>query len=446
MEPYIFAFNASTDEQLEYSPDAQRKALFEYAARNDIYISDEHIFIDEGISGRRADKRPQFQKMIASAKSKPKPFDIILVHKFDRFARSREDSIVYKSMLARECGVKVISITEELGDDKTSVILEAMLEAMAEYYSLNLAEEVKKGMTIKAERGELQTKAMFGYTVDSANNKLVIQPEEAEIVKMIFNDYINLVSIAEISDKINAMGVKTKLGSKFRYTRVAYIINNPVYTGKLKWNPKGSTGNMHIDLHSSDSIITKGMHEPIVTDEQFKAATELYRLRRRKFSKRNSYPKYWLVGFVKCSACGSSLSYATQKNAMQCHQYANRMCNVSHSINVIKLENALKKIIENDISAKNENIEYAGTGRKQEKIDFQAQINKARQKLDRANDAYLNGVYDLEYLKKVKADIESEIALLTEQQNNYGENKKPEPDVRHIAKNAINMFDENLSY
>ena len=84
------------------------------------------------------------------AKSTPKPFDVILVHKFDRFARNREDSVVYKSLLRSELGIQVLSITENIGDDKMSVIIESMLEAMAEYYSLNLSDEVKKGMSEKA--------------------------------------------------------------------------------------------------------------------------------------------------------------------------------------------------------------------------------------------------------------------------------------------------------
>ena len=108
-------------------------------------------------------KGPAFLRMIATAKSKPRPFDVILVHKFDRFARSREDSVVYKSMLRKDCGIKVISITEQFEDDKFSIILEAMLEAMAEYYSLNLADEVKKGMFEKARRGEHIGKAPYGY-------------------------------------------------------------------------------------------------------------------------------------------------------------------------------------------------------------------------------------------------------------------------------------------
>ena len=121
----------STEDQTEFSPDAQLKALKAYAKANNMILQEQHIYRDEGISGRKAEKRPGFMAMIAAAKSKAHPFDVILVHRFDRFARSREDSVVYKSMLRRECGVRVISITESIEDDKFSVILESMLEGMA---------------------------------------------------------------------------------------------------------------------------------------------------------------------------------------------------------------------------------------------------------------------------------------------------------------------------
>lgn len=81
-------------------------------------------------------------RMIATAKKNPKPFDAILVWKFSRFARNRQDSIVYKSMLRKELGIDVISVSEYIGDDKMSIITEAIIEAMDEYYSVNLAEEV----------------------------------------------------------------------------------------------------------------------------------------------------------------------------------------------------------------------------------------------------------------------------------------------------------------
>ena len=128
----------STDDQVEYSPDAQLRAIKNYCEKNDYYLDPAYIYIDEGYSGRKAKKRPAFMKMIGAAKKKPAPFQAILCHKFDRFARSREDSVVYKSLLRKECGVAVISITETIENDKMSIIMESMLEAMAEYYSINL--------------------------------------------------------------------------------------------------------------------------------------------------------------------------------------------------------------------------------------------------------------------------------------------------------------------
>ena len=120
----------STEEQTEYSPEAQRRALEGDARQHGYSIDPAHVYVDAGISGRRAETRPAFMAMIAAAKGKPPPFTAILVHKFDRFARNREDSIVYKSLLRRQCGVQVISITEHLEDDRMGLILEAMLEAM----------------------------------------------------------------------------------------------------------------------------------------------------------------------------------------------------------------------------------------------------------------------------------------------------------------------------
>lgn len=81
-------------------------------------VDEKFIYTDEGISGRST-KRPTFQQMIGIAKTKPSPFDAILVWKFSRFARNREDSIVYKSMLRKQCGIEVVSISEQLSEDKT---------------------------------------------------------------------------------------------------------------------------------------------------------------------------------------------------------------------------------------------------------------------------------------------------------------------------------------
>ena len=183
----------STDDQIEFSPDSQLEKIKLYAERNQMLLPKEFIFMDEGISGRNTKKRAAFNTMIGLAKRKPKPFDVILVWKYSRFARNREDSVVYKSMLRKELNIDVISISEDVGDDKMSILFEAMIEAMDEYYSINLAEEVKRGMTEKAKRGGVLSIAGYGYKV--VNGEYVIVPEEAEIIKK--KDYLTEYSNAK---------------------------------------------------------------------------------------------------------------------------------------------------------------------------------------------------------------------------------------------------------
>ncbi len=201
----------STNDQSEYSIDAQKRLLLEYAKKNKYVIEQDLIFIEDGVSGTSAKKRPVFQKMITQAKKKT--FDVILVHKFDRFARSREDSILYKALLQRDCNIKVISITEHIEDGRVGLILESMLEGMAEYYSLNLADEVKKGIREKALLGKSHGKTPFGYGVDSETQKLVINKEEAEVVKLIFEKVAqNELSYRGIAMHLQELGITNRNG------------------------------------------------------------------------------------------------------------------------------------------------------------------------------------------------------------------------------------------
>lgn len=143
----------STEDQAELSPDAQKRLLLEYAKKNDLITCEEFIFC-ESVSGRHAQKRPEFQKMIAMAKQSSHPFDVILVWKFSRFARNQEESIVYKSMLKKD-DVEVISISEPLVDGPFGSLIERIIEWMDEYYSIRLSGEVKRGMKEKENKERL---------------------------------------------------------------------------------------------------------------------------------------------------------------------------------------------------------------------------------------------------------------------------------------------------
>lgn len=406
----------STDDQTEFSPDAQLKALKDYARKNDIILTKQYIFIDEGISGKRADKRPEFMRMIALAKSKPKPFDVILVHKFDRFARSREDSVVYKSLLKKEANIKVISITETIEDDKFAVILEAMLEAMAEYYSLNLAEEVKKGMTEKAVRGGFQTAPPFGYKVE--NNKLVILPEEAEFVKLIFNKFANHeMGMRQLAIYANNLGIKSKRGNPFENRTVDYILNNPVYIGKLRWTPTGKTRR---NFHNPDTIVSEAEHEPIIDMELWEKAQkaiaetkELY----GKNEKSTAQIKTWLKGLVRCGNCGNTL-VLNATSYLQCNAYAKGACKVSQSVKITALENLVLEQLKETFKG---NLEIKIVPKAQDVSSsneydlLQERLEKLKLKEIRIKEAYTDGIDTLSEYKENKNNLSNERKMIIEQ-------------------------------
>jgi DNA invertase Pin-like site-specific DNA recombinase len=398
----------STEEQTEFSPTAQIKAIKKYAQQNGIILTTEHTYIDEGISGKRADKRPEFLRMIATAKTSPKPFDVILVHKFDRFARSREDSVVYKSLLKKECDVKVVSITESIENDKFSVILEAMLEAMAEYYSLNLADEVMKGMTEKAERGEFQSRPPLGYRVE--NKKLKIIEEEAQLVRIIFNNFANREnSLFNTIRLANSLG-KSKRGHDFSNHSINYMLNNPTYIGKVRWTPHGGMNN---NFNHPDMILRDSDHEPIIdietwdrVQERMRENKELY----RQFENKNTPITTWLKGLMKCGTCGRSM-VIHRNRFMQCNAYFKGSCKVSAHTLIEILENAvleeLKKTYTGEIEI---NIvpSVADTGAALEYDVLNDHLSKITGKEDRVKIAYEDGIDTLDEYKEKKQRLSDE--------------------------------------
>ena len=424
----------STDEQVEFSPDAQIKAIENYCKNNNLILDKQHIYVDEGISGRKADKRPAFQEMIKHAKKKE--FDVILVHKFDRFARSREDSVVYKSLLKKDCGIKVISITESIEDDKFSVILEAMLEAMAEYYSLNLADEVKKGMTEKAERGEWQTYAPFGYKI--VDKKLEILDEQASVVRMIFNDFINGEGYLFIAKKVNEMGYRTRFGNKFENRTIEYILTNPVYKGYARWTP---TGKVHRKT-SPDTIVKKSNHEPIIDEKTFDEVQEIVQHRKqihRKYYKGTSTSSiHWLNGLVRCKTCGSTLVKTTE-TSLVCNGYAKGTCPTSQRIKRSLIEEAILGQIKQDFT---HNISLKKRIKMIYKDDTDiilSQLAKLPEKEMRAKEAYINGIDTLEEYKANKEAIENQRKLL---ENSLKKNQKQENIEKEFKEQLKTVYEK----
>ena len=405
----------STDDQMEYSPDSQIKAVREYAKNNGYLLPDDLIFMeDEGRSGRKAAKRPEFLRMIATAKSKPKPFDVILVWKFSRFARNREDSIVYKSMLRKQCGIDVISISEPIGDDKTAILIEALLEAMDEYYSINLGEEVKRGMTEKVSRGEPVSIPAFGYYIKGKQYYPAL--DTAPIVKMIYDDFLSGMGYRDIAIKLNNMGIVSSRGNRFENRTVEYILRNPVYIGKIRWNPTEMTRR---NYDHPDIMTVDGSHEQIVDTDTWHKTQEIIakkKLMYAKHSRERQHCATMLHGLVKCSNCGSTLVQAAV-GSYQCHLYAKGKCNISHSITISRLEDMVFSKIEADfISNDFQLIRKSPTlqsGAESNVIDIQ--LLREEQKLIRVREAYENGIDTLDEYKVNKSRITDRIKELSQQ-------------------------------
>ncbi|MBQ5563131.1 MAG: recombinase family protein, partial [Clostridia bacterium] len=397
----------STDDQTEYSPSSQLEKIREYAKRNDYILPDEYIFIDEGISGRTT-KRPAFNQMIGTAKTKPKPFDAILLWKFSRFARNREDSIVYKSMLRKQCGIDVISISENIGDDKMSVIMEAMIEAMDEYYSINLGEEVRRGMNEKVQRGEAVTIPSFGYDIE--NGQYIPNPETAPVVKEIFADFLDGKGLVTIARELNENGYRTRRGNKFENRTVRYMLKNPVYIGKIRWTP---TGKANHRKDCKDTLIIDGTHEPIISREIFdKVQTKLSKGSVKYMRENPAKEPFMLQGLVRCSDCGATLCMSANYTSLQCYAYAHGKCNVSHSISLKKINALVIQTMDRCIETSSFHLEITSKTKTDENIPLlMARENK---KLERIKDAYENGVYTLDEYKKSRDSVQSKINELEE--------------------------------
>ena len=203
MKAVIYA-RYSSDNQREESIDGQLRECKKFAEYNGITIIGEYI--DRAFSAK-TDNRPEFQRMIKD--SYKSVFDTVIVWKLDRFARNRYDSARYKALLKKN-GVRVISATEKISEDASGILLESLLEGYAEYYSAELAEKVKRGMTDNALKAKANgVRAPFGYYVDE-NDHYQIDETIAPIVKEIYSLYVDGKKVTDIVKIMAERGIKNQ--------------------------------------------------------------------------------------------------------------------------------------------------------------------------------------------------------------------------------------------
>jgi DNA invertase Pin-like site-specific DNA recombinase len=291
----------SSERQTEQSIEGQLRVCYDYAAAHDMTIITEYI--DRAMTGTN-DNRFQFQQMISD--SSKKQFQTVLVYKLDRFARSRQDSAKYKAVLKIN-GIKVVSATEGISDNPEGIILEGLLESIAEYYSAELSQKICRGMRENVMKGKCTGgNIALGYKINE-EKKFEIDPDTAPIVKEIFSMYLNGNSYADIVDYLNGRGLKTSRGNGFNKNSIQRILQNRRYIG----------------VYTCGNIETQATIPPIVDVQTFESANERIQAAKSHRKAFENSVEYLLTSKLYCSNCKSRMTgvAGTGKSGMKYYYY-----------------------------------------------------------------------------------------------------------------------------
>jgi len=296
----------SSDNQREESIEAQARAIREYAQRQGYDIV--KIYADEARSAT-TDNRPQFLNLMRDCQAGL--YKAIIVHKLDRFSRDRYDSAYYKRQLKRS-GVRLVSVLENLDDSPESIILESVLEGMAEYYSANLAREVMKGMKETAYQcrhtGGIPP---LGYNV-TPDKTYEVNEKEAITVRLIFEMYAMGKSYRDIVDHLNSNGHVSKLGAPFRgINGIHDLLRNEKYAGVFVFNKtaqkQNGVRNGHKKKPPEEVIRVEGGMPTIISKELWEEVQGKMDGRKHAKGATKAKETYLLSGIVFCGSCGASM-------------------------------------------------------------------------------------------------------------------------------------------
>lgn len=277
----------SSSNQREESIAGQLRECRQFAKRNDMHVI--HEYTDSAMTGT-SDKRPAFQQMIQD--SEKQTFQVVIVWKLDRFAKNRYDSAMYRNLLKKN-GVRIVSAMENISDSPEGIILEGLMESLAEYYSANLAENIKRGMYDSALERKVLSKPPFGYQKGS-DGKYELNPVTAPAVIRIFTDYASGKPYMQIIDELNRDGFRTSQNRKFTKNSLRSTLTNEKYIGMYRYR----------DIADPNGI------PPIIDRELFDAVQK--ELKRRSFTKVKKQaaeqPSFLLTGKLFCGHCGEMIT------------------------------------------------------------------------------------------------------------------------------------------
>ena len=336
----------SSHRQGEQSIEGQVAEAERFAKAHDLTII--HIYADRAQTGRN-DNREQFQQMLTDAAKHA--FDALIVWKTDRIGRNKEEIALNKYHLKKN-GVKIFYVAEAIPDTPEGIILEAVIEGMAAYYSEQLSQNVRRGMRASAQKAQHAGGTHpLGYTVDE-NKKYVIDPKHAPTVQLIFDMYAAGKTITEIVNELNNRGIRTPKGKLFTFNSLNKVLKNKKYIGTYTYK---------------DEIVIEDAIPPILDKDLFYKVQEMLRVNQKAAAHRKAKVDYLLFGKIFCGNCGTMMVgvCGTSKTGARHHYYVcpkqkKKLCNkkavrqlwienlvLEHTINLLQDDALLECIAEN---------------------------------------------------------------------------------------------------
>lgn len=277
----------SSSNQREESIAGQLRECHQYAKRNGMHVI--HEYTDSALTGT-SDKRPSFQEMIRD--SERKAFQVVIVWKLDRFARNRYDSAMYRNILKKN-GVRIVSAMENISDSPEGIILEGLMESLAEYYSANLSENIKRGLYDSALERKVLSNPIFGYQ-KGTDGKYEPHPVNAPAVQRIYTDFANGKAYAQIIDELNRDGFRTAQNKPFTRNSLRTILSSEKYIGVYRYRDI-------VDPQGIPPIIDRDLYDQVQKE-----------IKRRSFTKvkkpKQDQVSFILTGKLFCGHCGEMIT------------------------------------------------------------------------------------------------------------------------------------------
>jgi site-specific DNA recombinase len=299
----------STEKQAEkeLSIPAQLQAMRDYAARHGWTVAEE--FLEPGVSARTAE-RPELKRMLARCRGNDKP-SVVLVHKVDRLARNVFDHATIRALLKQQ-DIRLASVVENVDDSVSGELVENIMASIAQFYSGNLSDEVKKGMRQKVLKGGWPHQPPRGYVLvrsDDGRSRVDVHPSGGAAIKLAFERYASgWFSLKALAALLAKDGIACGNGFPLGPSQVQRLLTNPFYAGRLHWR----------------ELRVEGAHPPVVSSELFDRVQQVLQKRFKFPGAKGSVRGFPLRGLAICATCRGHMTGGVHKRRFRYYRCARR--------------------------------------------------------------------------------------------------------------------------